>query len=709
MIPEMDRVHQHLLALGFNKSMVGSFCKTLTKQIEESGVEWVVQRLKTLKLYHNQQLGGEIPTVPKGWAVYHTRSRSVFKDPMVRMVMDLPNSGDSLLRKEGFIRIYQVFVLDVDITEKQRTKFIENVTAPYSGSKEMLENACGYARWGVILLTRDCSGLLDRVKNVKFTPLRLTSPSVKKSPVLKRNKRTSLVKYPIELVSASRTSVLTHNFNDAMTLDFKLQSLWRTYPQSVSDCMVGPGGEFIPVQSPNGLGWSGLHEIPAGKVAYIQEGGCKLRSVANPLMAIQALGNPLKRKLEEITRSISQVGTFNQSMSHDTIVRWLCQGREVASYDLTAFTDRFPFAIQEAVLLYLLQKGLITRFDHDVMKLVVEKSWTLPDSPSQVKWEVGQPLGFNPSFHLATLTHCALLRGMGCVDFCVVGDDIAIGDRTWAKRYEEMIQSLGVEIQYSKSIISDQFAEFCGKILTREGVNPSTKVRLLNKGADQLVKILDFYGMQAYSFLSLSEQKEALKAVLPLDLGGLGMQLPGMSYQEYLKLLNTDAISESRLVRALQDLLGLPYKDTPDLIQWLSLFDHDNSLIQKRMVLQQCNGYTPKGVTGISASNLLFEGHLTPNEEELYLDRKDTIFDFVDDSTREFLSRYSMLTEWMKFQYFDQYGYITEHRKFLVFQATDINWSSENDVKRQDRYIRFFHQRRHTPKGKEGHNKPTKE
>lgn len=679
---EIDRVYQHLRSVGFTEKQAWPFCLRLRRWSHSSGLEWTVKRLKTLKEFHLQQMAGLDPVIPAGWAVRQTRHRKTFKDPMVSMVMDLPNTGASLRKKEAFIRLYTVFKLPT-VSETQRDRFMKAVTGPYTGTEEALAEARSAIRTGLSDLLRRIDP--KQVHQVESTPLRLWAPSEKRAPVIADTPRGGNT--PRIVSRCRKKDVKTRNFSTLFSHDKDWQSLWRRFPYAVSQAMVGRG-EYIGIQC---AGWQHQTDIPAGKIGFIQEGGCKLRSVANPFLAIQALGEPLKRKLEAITEKIPCIGVFNQSSSHDTIIEWLREGKTVSSYDLSSFTDRFPFVLQEYVLELLRDDGYIDQFDIEVVKTTVNKGWLLPGTNDQVKWAVGQPLGFGPSFHLATLTHAALIRGLGESKlFRVVGDDVAIADDSLAHRYSDMIDRLGVEISTSKSIISREYAEFCGKLLSSGGVNPSTKVKLII-GADQLVRLLDFYGPRAIRYLSSKEREWMLKAILPEDLGGLGWSLPGQTYAQRINSLHVDNIAQKRLRDSLEDFLGTEPRWS-EMSQWVHDFDVDNRLRCDDVVPL---GMSPKGVSGIATTNLFTHGRVEGSSTTY---RRETTIDLVDKTAREYALKSKKLPSWFEVLYFDRFGYIDTRQKEPRLPMT-IPWSNQNEQSSSERHTRYFRKLASCPEG----------
>lgn len=84
-----------------------------------------------------------------------------------------------------------------------------------------------------------------------------------------------------------------------------------------------------------------------------------------------------------------------------------------------------------------------------------------------VKYEVGQPMGAYSSWAMLALTHHVLVRYsarlVGIHNFqgyALLGDDIVIANDKVASSYLDVMKTLGVKINLSKSVQSFDFAEF---------------------------------------------------------------------------------------------------------------------------------------------------------------------------------------------------------------------------------------------------------
>jgi len=129
------------------------------------------------------------------------------------------------------------------------------------------------------------------------------------------------------------------------------------------------------------------------------------------------------------------------------------------SYDLTSATDRFPVFLQEIVL-----EQMFGRQIKDLWKdIILNRTFTGPDG-QMVRWSVGQPLGALSSWAVFSITHHMIIKTAsfrsGKPDFKeyrIIGDDIVIRrDKTIAREYKSMLDSLNVDISINKSVLPEQ-------------------------------------------------------------------------------------------------------------------------------------------------------------------------------------------------------------------------------------------------------------
>lgn len=556
-----DRLCQHYRSIGIDPVNSARFASLVDKWINNSGPEWTVQRLKSLEVAFKAKLANadQPVVIPQGWATRTTRKgRTVFADGLVQRMMDT-TSRKGLKVALSFFRSAQIVVLD-RATDQQVEKFKEGISRPQPSSAA---NVINYCRPVFDYLNKGALRFLKKEpthEETMFLPLaQWPKKKGKSSPVYDPEGGKEI--FP----SISRADMRVKSIENLIE-DSDWAALWKRYPEEFSTCLVGDSTYLPQIEVDHSI----RADIPNGKITLIPEPAAKLRAVANPCLSIQALGEPLKRRLYSLCLRIGAIYTHDQRSAQDVIANWLADGSKVWCFDASAFTDRFPVQLQVALLESLRDNTQwVTQFDIDVLNTVIGKGWRMPDrDKTLVKYEVGQPMGFGPSFHLACLSHYYLVMALAMdsslqmsfqevnKSVTIVGDDIVIRHEGLASLYRSAMEQLGVEINMTKSVISDRYAEFCGKMIDELGPIESIKTRHI-KSQDQLIRTLEFYGSKGFDHLEPHEQVWALKAVLPDFLGGIGFKPDGMSYKEYLKALNVDKISYSLLLDDLSQHLSV--------------------------------------------------------------------------------------------------------------------------------------------------------
>jgi len=203
-----------------------------------------------------------------------------------------------------------------------------------------------------------------------------------------------------------------------------------------------------------------------GKLGFKKEPG-KIRVFAMVNIITQTVMKPLHDWIFKRLRGISTDGTFDQTAPVERLIaRFRAPRQFVASYDLSAATDRLPLLIQMDLLKPLLGEGaylwgtLLTARPYRLPKIA--KSYNL--GYGEVSYAVGQPMGALSSWALLALTHHALVQlaahnvaahgSRWFLDYAVLGDDIVIADKAVAKEYLRIMDTIGVEIGLAKSLVS---------------------------------------------------------------------------------------------------------------------------------------------------------------------------------------------------------------------------------------------------------------
>jgi hypothetical protein len=206
-----------------------------------------------------------------------------------------------------------------------------------------------------------------------------------------------------------------------------------------------------------------------GRLAFLEEPG-KIRVVAMVSLITQTLMAPLHKWIFSMLKLIPTDGTFNQTLPVERLIEsFKKDGHWVASYDLSAATDRLPLRLQVDLLRPLLGDKLVDLWAY----ILVSHPYGLPRIAgsynlgySMVWYAVGQPMGALSSWALLALTHHAIVqlaayrvypKELGWfLMYAVLGDDVVIADRLVAQEYLRIMEAIGVEISLAKSLVSNQ-------------------------------------------------------------------------------------------------------------------------------------------------------------------------------------------------------------------------------------------------------------
>jgi SHS2 domain-containing protein len=239
-----------------------------------------------------------------------------------------------------------------------------------------------------------------------------------------------------------------------------------------------------------------------GTVNVTQEPGAKARFFSSPRLIYQSALNGVFTGLDDLLYNLNEDCCHDQTSAVKEVQRHLSSGRTVYSVDLTSATDTFPLSLQ-------LTCGEALGLPDDALELIQFLSrgrWATSQAIknqagfSEVQWSVGQPLGMKPSFALFSCTMHALIRGIafsighspqGSYHQC--GDDHVGFDPPVEKIFIETLESLGVEVSPTKSIISNRVAEFAGFLIRSDvGFRPGKWKSLTQDTAIQYCMDPDF-------------------------------------------------------------------------------------------------------------------------------------------------------------------------------------------------------------------------
>jgi hypothetical protein len=218
-----------------------------------------------------------------------------------------------------------------------------------------------------------------------------------------------------------------------------------------------------------------LKQLYLGRLSEKMEAAGKVRVFAITDAITQSVFAPLSDGIFKILRNLPMDGTFDQDAPvrrlQELHKEGLLSNETFYSYDLSAATDRLPIDFQVQVLTLLLGKERAELWRN----ILCNRDWYHKGVP--LRYSVGQPMGALSSWAMLALSHHVIVRiaanrvGLpGFTNYALLGDDIVICNDAVAKSYHAlMTQTLGVEINLSKSMISKDSFEFAKRIIRMDG------------------------------------------------------------------------------------------------------------------------------------------------------------------------------------------------------------------------------------------------
>lgn len=490
-----EKLRFRLSVLGIPKCYMNPYLDLIFSWRDHNGEEWTISRLKSLKIDLFRRKAGLGPLT---W-IRKNRSNDI-SGPIGGLFRWADKSEKNFKIVIQVLMIYTV-VCYQQVTEKQLKKFISAVTADPTLISDLLIKAV--TKEAKRFASKDTLPVPDPIIGYEGS-------SEKKSPRIYGRRSTFQNENVLD-------EIQYFNTEDGMYL-------YGRYPRIFEPLLKGFSQRKLWLSILNASNFSRIPHV--GKVAFLQEPGGKLRSVASPYRLFQEALRPFGQELYRVARKMPWDCTHDQSAAFEPIRIALEKGNKVYSVDLSSATDYFPLEIQVACI-----RPLFSSLDQDYINLWIELSqgfWQLPDS-SFIRWKRGQPLGMYPSFAAFTISHGLLLKSLlrkkWNGEFYVVGDDVVILDDQLAANYMRTLDQIGCPYSTDKTLESEMIAEFAGKIITSKGVYPQMKWRELSD--DNFLDLCRALGPRSRLLLR-SRQRKIFDSVKNLmEPIGLNMSLPG--------------------------------------------------------------------------------------------------------------------------------------------------------------------------------------
>jgi hypothetical protein len=220
-------------------------------------------------------------------------------------------------------------------------------------------------------------------------------------------------------------------------------------------------------------------DIALGKLSFKVEAAGKLRIFAIADIWTQSLFYPLHEALFRYLKGFPNDGTFDQEAAFKRCLEKSVINRSVYSVDLSSATDRLPIDLQVGILDALSGQKIGDLWKQILVErpYMIRKNDFIPEG--HVYYSTGQPMGCLSSWAMLAVTHHFILQFLSGViypndkgwntDYEILGDDLVIFDTKLFQAYIELMKSLDVGINLSKSLISDHLSAF--EFAKRTGVD----------------------------------------------------------------------------------------------------------------------------------------------------------------------------------------------------------------------------------------------
>jgi len=228
---------------------------------------------------------------------------------------------------------------------------------------------------------------------------------------------------------------------------------------------------------------------PFGQLSLKNEAAGKIRVFAMVDYWSQVSLKGLHDYLFKILSNLPNDGTFNQQQSIQRAAEKSVKANCSFGYDLTAATDRLPLDLQISLLTSLFNEemanswaDLLVRERFYYLRIACPGPGNALQEVQRYKYAVGQPMGALSSWAMLALTHHLIVqlsyqsvtnRKNWFEGYELLGDDIVLFDKDVAMKYLELMESFGVPINLSKSVVANNATVEFAKVVTHNGVDVS--------------------------------------------------------------------------------------------------------------------------------------------------------------------------------------------------------------------------------------------
>lgn len=434
---------QAIICLLATPSGGGRIVDQVNTWIQESGVEWTVNRLKAYLTIAKQLRAGNHSIVKK---IYQDESIAYYKGsllprgPMKLAVAKFQSAqrATTLKRAGALLRFYTSLTLE-DVSDAQFDKANKAINSTSTGDAPFI-------------------GLFCKTLSDVVVGLRLPKPKLRSLDLNRLKAYTSCHRVTTGHSMGLRDKPYGLACQSLLTSCYIPHELVEVLDQDLNDfrsLLIEMGSDAD----------------ASGHISFIQEAGAKCRVVAVPNAWIQLIYEPIHHYLDGLVKGLIGSCVHDQNKGAFLMEASLTSGKTLYCFDLSSATDRFPLQLQTQVLeslgLSTYARGLETLSQG--WDVGIKGRGNLPFW----NYETGQPMGLYGSFPLFHYTHWLVLFALATASgsfkrcknpFMVLGDDVMILDQKLAHLYSESMIRFGVDVSPTKSISSSKVAEFAGFI-----------------------------------------------------------------------------------------------------------------------------------------------------------------------------------------------------------------------------------------------------
>jgi hypothetical protein len=227
------------------------------------------------------------------------------------------------------------------------------------------------------------------------------------------------------------------------------------------------------------------------KLSRVDDKEHKTRVIAILDYFSQTSLKPLHDYLFQVLKKIPQDRTF----IHGDFQYLIANSNSFYSVDLTSATDRFPIELIKNVLKGQLPDYYVNAWSN----IMIGHPFSVPKQRLKISYAVGNPMGAYSSWASFAVVHhyvvyycCRELNiEWKTLPYCLLGDDIVIGNSIVAELYINVIRNLGVEVSDLKTHKSTEFFEFAKRMFYKNQEITPFPISALKESAKRYYRLVN--------------------------------------------------------------------------------------------------------------------------------------------------------------------------------------------------------------------------